>query len=546
VTRASISIFVLALVALTACSKASASASNIYIAQSAAGSANGTSCANAYAYTFFNTSGNWGSGSAQIGPGTTVHLCGTITGAANATGLTFQGSGTNGSPITLLFEAGAIMQAPYWSASVGGQSKGAISMGTGYSYLIVDGGSNGIIQNTANGSPSRYPNQAASTGVSGFACNSCIVRNLQIVNLYVNVSGDGTLGDNSVVRAIDFNGSNWAIYNNTIHDCGWCVFDVFANGDTNTQIYNNNIYNFGHAVAYATGNASTCASPCLQMNSNHVHDAGNWSGPGCPFHQDGLHTFATSGAVITDVYLSNNLFDGDWGTCPTGFVFFEGGSSSTPSHLQHLYMWNNVGVVVNPNFINTNGWFGLFSGEAIPSMVVNNTVVGNNATDNTFCMSIGGISGLVFENNVVSPCGNPLTISGATLGSVDYNFYGPSCLNGSNCFVWNNSYTGSLSNWRGACGCDAHSIQNNTPALNPDGSPLAGSPVGTVGVNLASRAVGYLTSLSNDTSEGNTRTPLPRPANGPWAAGAFVVPGMTTGGPGPGPAAPTGLTAVVR
>ncbi len=51
-------------------------ANSIYIAQSATGSNNGSSCANAYAYTFFNSAGNWGSGSNQIGPGTTFTFAG--------------------------------------------------------------------------------------------------------------------------------------------------------------------------------------------------------------------------------------------------------------------------------------------------------------------------------------------------------------------------------------------------------------------------------------------------------------------------------------
>src|ERR1700685_1857894 len=61
------------------CGVASAAASTVYVAQSAAGSANGSSCTNAYAVTFFNASSNWGTGASQIGPGTTVDLCGTIT-----------------------------------------------------------------------------------------------------------------------------------------------------------------------------------------------------------------------------------------------------------------------------------------------------------------------------------------------------------------------------------------------------------------------------------------------------------------------------------
>jgi len=128
---------------------ASASLTNVYIAQSSAGSADGTSCANAYAVTFFNTSGNWGSGSSQIGPGTTVHLCGTFTFSAGATALTFNGSGTSGNPITLLWESGAVLQAPYFSAATFGIN------GNGASYVVINGGTNGVIQNTANGTSQR-------------------------------------------------------------------------------------------------------------------------------------------------------------------------------------------------------------------------------------------------------------------------------------------------------------------------------------------------------------------------------------------------------
>lgn len=92
-----------------------ASATNIYIAQAAAGGANGADCADALPSSYFNNGGNWGSGANQIGPGTTVHLCGTITGAPGSTLLTVQGSGASGSPVTILFESGAQLNAPYWS-----------------------------------------------------------------------------------------------------------------------------------------------------------------------------------------------------------------------------------------------------------------------------------------------------------------------------------------------------------------------------------------------------------------------------------------------
>lgn len=71
---------------------AHAQATAVYLAQSAVGAGNGLDCADARAVSYFNSSGNWGTGSTQIGPGTTVHLCG----SSITTALTFQGSGSAG------------------------------------------------------------------------------------------------------------------------------------------------------------------------------------------------------------------------------------------------------------------------------------------------------------------------------------------------------------------------------------------------------------------------------------------------------------------
>jgi hypothetical protein len=100
-------IYVVAIVALlVSCSGyRTALANDIYMAQSATGGANGADCNDAYDYDFFNAARNWGSGANEIGPGTTVHLCGTFTASSpNTTALTFRGSGASSSPITVLFE----------------------------------------------------------------------------------------------------------------------------------------------------------------------------------------------------------------------------------------------------------------------------------------------------------------------------------------------------------------------------------------------------------------------------------------------------------
>src|SRR5580704_6457214 len=90
-------------------------ANSVYIAQNAAGAADGSSAANALPVTYFNNGANWSGGSpagAQIGPGTIVHLCNVI-----SSPLTVQGSGTAGNSITILFESNASMSAPDWTAT---------------------------------------------------------------------------------------------------------------------------------------------------------------------------------------------------------------------------------------------------------------------------------------------------------------------------------------------------------------------------------------------------------------------------------------------
>ena len=523
------------------------SASDIYIAQNAAGANTGADCADAHSAGWFNSSANWGSNAGQIGPGTTVHLCGTFTGAADSTMLTFQGSGASGQPITLLFEPGAVLQAPYWASSVGGTTAGAITLGKSRSWIIVDGGTNGLVQNTANGSS--LANHAPSTGISGFGCSNCTVQNLSIANIYVNVSGSGSLGDNSVARAIDFTGSNWTIANNTIHDCGWCVVDFYSGtSDTNENIYGNNVYNFGHAFALAAA-ATNASLSNYWLHDNHIHDTANWSASGCPFHQDGLHTFGTSGSSMSQIQVYNNLFDGDWGTCPTGFIFVEGGASSTPSHMQSSAWWNNV-AIVNPSspIVNTNGWFDIASGESGTQQVYANTFIGPNNSDNTLCIGMQGLSALSFENNTISNCGDPVGISNSALVALDYNFYGPACGNGNNCFIWNGSFTGSFTAWKSASGGDSHGIYSTTPKLNADGSPQSGSPVIQQGADLSSLAIGSLSSISSDTSKGDIRTPILRPSGtcssqgnaSCWDIGAYQYAASSQLSP------PTGLAAVVQ
>jgi hypothetical protein len=527
----------LALVMLAGALGAHAQASDVYITPD--GSPQGACNGSPQLPTWFNNSANWGTGAGQIGPGTTVHICGTFTESANTTVFQFQGSGTGvNSQITLLFESGAILQAPYFAApGNGGSCGGAICFGK-RSWITIDGGSNGVIQNTGNGS--QLGNKRGSNAIDGTVANNITVQNLTIANMYVNTQGDGSLGDSSTVRAINFNGSNWLIKNNTIHDCGWCIVDFYNNGDSNVEISGNDISNFGHAMAVATSGANALTT--VRIHDNQVHDTSNWSAPGCPFHNDGVHFFGTSGSSIDQVFYYNNYNYGNWGSCPTGFVFVEAAGSGTPSNLKTSRWWNNVFVVPAGSPVDSSGWFEMDQGASGTQTVVNNTFIGSGSADNTLCMQVQGVSSLTFENNAISGCGDPVEISSSTIVSVDYNFYG-SNISG-NSFIWNHAFKGALAAWKSACACDQHSIQSNNPLLSANGAPMAGSPViGASQDNLLGLATGSMSALASDTSLGRTRTPVQRPgAASAWDIGAFAY-GTSTATQ---VAAPSGLQAAVQ
>jgi hypothetical protein len=114
--------------------------------------------------------------------------------------------------------------------------------------------------------------------------------------------------------------------------------NFYGSGDTDVKIRDNEFYNFGHAYTLATGRAVSGTN--FQFYNNRMHDTSNWDAPGCPIHQDGIHVFGVTGSSISGLYVSNNHFSGNWGICPTGLVFVEGGASD--ANLSNSYWWNNV------------------------------------------------------------------------------------------------------------------------------------------------------------------------------------------------------------
>lgn len=512
---------------------------DIYLGQSATGSNNGQSCSSAYSYTFFNNSGNWGSTAGKIGPGVTVHLCGTFNGSAGQQLLRAQGSGTSGHPITIKFESGALLSAPYWSGA------GAIII-SGRSYIVVDGGTNGTIQNTQNGTG--LPYHQNSVAVQALPCNNCEIKHLHIQNLYVHKQCEASSGcDNSAdqtqINAVQFQGSNISIHDNVMHDIGWVLYQNYTN-DSNVQIYNNNIYNMDHGLA--------CAGAYYMVQdehiyNNHFHDMAAWdTGTADSYHHDGIHCFNGSGGKIQKLYVYNNLFDGNAGNCcVTSWMFLEGGAQGTPwtDASGTAYVWNNV-VIGSIDLV--YGQFSIARGSG--HWVSNNTIIGPNGSsgNNGACIYFGSsASGVIVQNNVLEGC-NQL-IDGdvsSTYSTINHNAYGLSHGGNPN-WEFGSKRSTSLASWQSACGCDTQSVANlsSALALSSAGLPQAGFIGMTVGANLTGLGTGSLASILSDTSAGDTRSPVGRLSSGSWVAGAYTSSSAATAAL---PAAPTSLSVTVH
>jgi hypothetical protein len=483
--------------------------SNVYIAQSSTGSANGSACADAYAVSFFNSSSNWGTGSSEIGPGTTVHLCGTI-----STDLTAQGNGTSGSPITILFEPGATISQPVCS--------GACLTISNRSYITVDGGTNGIIQNTANGSALAY--QDASNGIGADPCTNCTIKNVTIQNIYVHSSDTDTSGNAGDTGGIDASGSGLTIADNTIDNVrgGIYVNEDDTPTDSNLRFYGNNIYdsNYGFWFAFYNNAGGSSLGPFYVYN-NHIHDHANWDTTSDTFHHDGIMVYS-SGSPVTDVeggmYIYNNRFDGTTGSDATADLFFPGtGDGSEISADSNVYIFNNV--FTHTDNAPGNGVLTLHSADI---RLWNNTIVDpNNNVNASLEMNYTGTFDL--RNNLFDS-GNiqvdDFNTSTVKLSPVpDYDFFANG---GSNAFVCDGYYPSpsGFSKWQSCSGGDSHgTAYGGTFSLNSDDSLPTGSPAIGAGGNLTSTCSGQpnpgLGALCEDING------TPRPSSGAWDAGAY-------------------------
>ncbi|MDE1875106.1 MAG: hypothetical protein KGH68_03510, partial [Patescibacteria group bacterium] len=462
---------------------------DIYIANSSAGSDTGADCADAHSASWFNTSGNWGNAVGVISPGDYVHLCGTFTSQ-----LTVQAGGTSGKPITIYFEPGAVMTAPVWPVGSINSKRYAIGLNS-TPYITIDGGTDGIITSTDNGT--NLTNQDTQSGIYVSQSDNVQIENLDITDMYVRQEGST---DPNAADAIDyFDGNHVKINNNTLNYCGNCINYSYAASasSTDVSIYDNTISKASIGINLGSGGA-LASLDTLSIYGNDISDTNIWDGYSNN-HQNGMHLFASQATTtMTNVKIYDNYLHGDIGTQSTAWVFLEGFITGALVH-DNLFNYS-----VN---IPSNG--ALFFKGCASCQAYNNTIISSVSGAGFELQAwLGTETGIKFDNNIVENTGFGIyddTGSGylqQALAQSDYNiFYSTSSS------MQMGSYSiSSWSNWQ-ALNYDAHSTTSD-PLLDSNYKPQSGSPAISAGTNLSS----YFTTDYAGTA---------RPSTGPWDIGAY-------------------------
>ena len=460
-------------------------AKDIYIAQSAAGRGDGADCANAFAYTFFNDGANWGSGASQIGPGTTVHLCGVITTFNGSTYdyLTFRSSGVSGQPITLKWEPDARLSVPTCGT-------GSCILFSGKSYLVFDGGRNGAVEETDNGSALGH--QDRHTALYGRPCNHCEFKNLALRNIYVHSLASDDIG----ADGLTVSGPGISMHHMSCTHASGCFTISVSGADDSVEMYDLESDNTNHCLTIAANGAGyTLLS--ARIHDNNCHDFANWDTTSNAFHHDGIHIYALNGATFHDMQVYNNLFGGDPGVNVTSFIYVTGDISSS-------FFFNNVLLTPPDKYFNNGALCAGGSGIAI----YNNLILGGTSASG-LCLAASG-TGIAVRNNIVGKCSGLISLAAGTTfvdRGLDHNVYGP----GQN-WKYGSTFYYAFDQWKAASGEGPHSLSAADLKVDSGGRPQPGSPAINAGANLSYHAIATL----NADKIGD-----PRSACSAWDAGPY-------------------------
>jgi hypothetical protein len=521
---------------LFAVPRSQAAATAVYVAQAQAGAGDGSSCQNAKAVSFLNSSANWGSGTTQIGPGTAVHLCGTIT-----TALSVSGSGNSGSAILIQWEPGASLQVC--------STIGAFVFNSN-SHLTIDlGGNSAAILCPNNGTGLASSTEAIGIYDGGNGAQAVEVRNGTIGPMYVHSSGSGSGGSSSLGIWIGGGGSNNLFHDLKFTDAAKGILFVAAGASSSgNQIYRNNFLNTGSDIYYACG-GSPCNDAGAQIFSNDFTVGANWLGSGV--HQESIHIFANGpGTSVSGLLFYNNYMHGAWpSTGGTSHFEVSQGGSGVGQGSQSGSVFDNICVMTGGSTAPGDGCFYVQNNDNVWSFYNNTVDCVNNANNPgiiAFQLDTQSGNSFTVKNNIVVNCNIAVydqATSGTGTASYDRNIYFNIGSSGANGWWYKGKEYYPLATWQSATGQDLTSKTTN-PGLNSDYT-ISGASSGAyqAGNNLWSLSLTPLdTSKPASVGEDATAIGIPRSSTLAWDLGAYA---MSTGSAvivNP----PTNLTATVQ
>ncbi len=448
-----------------------------------------------------------------------MELCGTFTEPVES-----KGNGSSGKPITIAFTTDAKLAEPSCPGS------GCINVANNSEYISVDGGTNGVIENTNRGTK-KQKGETATVGIYAYGCKHCSFENLEIANLYVAEQGDAT--SNTEIRGIVVDGGEIeyiAINHDVLHDIGWAIVVSLSGKSSHVDVENDVLYHDSHGVAMTAGDSGSSLGPAIVAH-DHFYADGVWSAAPGTNHMDALHCYSGGAGVHWSggLFVYDNTFtmEGEYGVTADAYVEGTTGPECGDS-TSNFWEFNNVmtGKGAGPLFALNNGLLSPYSGE---DHIFNNTLIGNKTSEGV-CLPLGGVpsstsANVRYENNIATTCQTLINVEKAKLasGGLDYNLYANS--GGTNtAFVCNGGgyYPSEFSAYKTCTGQESHSIATSTAKLNMTetagvlGKPEAGSEAIGHGTNL--------TSLCGQTPEEALCKNIngePRPTAGAWNIGAF-------------------------
>ena len=478
------------LVVVLICGIASASGNQqIYVAQSSSGDGSGSSANNCKSLASVNAV--W-----PASAGDTVHLVGTLTNV-----LTVGGSGSAGNPVTILFEANAKFSAPSWPS--GWTGDGAITI-MSKNYITIDGGANGLIEATDNGTG--RGNQNLSRGVGAASSSHLTIKNLSVINMYVRTSSTDSVGNGVAISDIctidPYYITDFLVTNCTIRDACIGIQSDYGVGCSNYTFIANTIsgVNWGGNCA-DRGVGATMTG--LIIAANTIYSFTNWDDTvNNNFHHNGFYGWAESGGKLSGVRAYGNIIGpGFGGVYQTAGLFFSG-NAGNGSVLTNVLLYNNL-------FRASAGEYCASGFISSPGGIFNNTFLGGGAG-----FGIGSTRATILNNlfvNMASAILDNYYVTGALVSDTNM-FYG---LSPSAAFSYAGSGSSSyktLAQWQ-SLGFDTHSTMIGVPP-NSDGTLPANHPVFGSGANLSNI-------FSND-FKGAGRTV-------PWSIGAYQTTSLQDG-----------------